>query len=58
MDSDPINANPTVLDTSALPTREAYQPSVSKAHSLQTSLLRDIPDKYTASLTSAPFSSV
>lgn len=56
MDSDPINANPTVLDTSALPTRKAYQPSVSKAHSLQTSLLRDIPDKYTASLTSAPFS--
>ena len=29
---------------------------MSKAHSLQTSLLRDIPDKYTASLTSAPFS--
>jgi metal-sulfur cluster biosynthetic enzyme len=56
MDSDPINANPTVLDTSALPTREAYKPSLSKAHSLQTSLLRDIPDKYTGSLTSVPFS--
>lgn len=56
MDSDPINANPTVLDTSALPTRQVQQSSLSKAHSLQTALLRDTPDKYMTSLTTVPFS--
>lgn len=51
MDSDPINANPTVLDSSALPTRE-----VSKKNESSNSLfpMLGVPQKY--STTSIPFS--
>lgn len=51
MDSDPINANPTVLDTSALPTREAEK-QVKSANSLLP--LLGLPQKY--STASTPFS--
>lgn len=54
MDSDPINANPTVLDTSALPTREETSKQSSASNTLLP--LLGVPLKYTSAAATTPFS--